>query len=244
MSRVCAGAVSLAMVNACMGQSPALGGPMQHVMVSYDGQTLHAMVDESVPVPVLREYGATYAGAAAVLNGTMFNAQYGWMVDGFWTLPAGASLRIEQMDVSPGMRTYLGRVMGNPATYSPIFGTDGSAASITWNGAMLHNWYAVTERGAYEATYSVYVADAAGAKLSAFGEASVTLTWTTPACDGIDFNNNGVFPEDQDVLDFLSVLAGADCPQCNDIDFNNNAVFPEDQDVVDFFTVLAGGTCN
>ena len=75
-----------------------------------------------------------------------------------------------------------------------------------------------------------------------------TITGSAP-CDDIDFNNNGVFPEDQDVLDFFSVLAGgtpATCDAtrgCNDIDFNNNAVFPEDQDVLDFFTVLAGGAC-
>ena len=62
-------------------------------------------------------------------------------------------------------------------------------------------------------------------------------------CDDIDFNNNGVFPEDQDVIDFFDVLAGGSCPACNDIDFNNNGVFPEDQDVVDFFNTLAGGAC-
>ena len=62
-------------------------------------------------------------------------------------------------------------------------------------------------------------------------------------CDTVDFNANGVFPEDQDVVDFFDVLAGASCPACNDIDFNNNGVFPEDQDVIDFFNVLAGGTC-
>ncbi|HLP85866.1 MAG TPA: hypothetical protein VK157_16060, partial [Phycisphaerales bacterium] len=68
-------------------------------------------------------------------------------------------------------------------------------------------------------------------------------------CDTIDFNNNGVFPEDQDVIDFFDVLAGgapATCDAtlgCQDIDFNNNGVFPEDQDVIDFFNVLAGGTC-
>ena len=62
-------------------------------------------------------------------------------------------------------------------------------------------------------------------------------------CDTIDFNNNQVFPEDQDVIDFFNVLSGADCAACNDIDFNNNGVFPEDQDVIDFFTVLAGGQC-
>jgi hypothetical protein len=70
-------------------------------------------------------------------------------------------------------------------------------------------------------------------------------TCTGPQCDDIDFNNNDVFPEDQDVVDFFEVLAGGDCSTffCNDIDFNNNFVFPEDQDVIDFFNVLAGGTC-
>ncbi|MFN5944762.1 MAG: DUF6923 family protein [Phycisphaerae bacterium] len=65
----------------------------------------------------------------------------------------------------------------------------------------------------------------------------------TAGCDDIDFNNNDVFPEDQDVIDFFEVLAGASCAACNDIDFNNNGVFPEDQDVIDFFNVLAGGNC-
>ena len=65
----------------------------------------------------------------------------------------------------------------------------------------------------------------------------------TLSCDDIDFNNNDVFPEDQDVIDFFNVLAGGDCTACNDIDFNNNGVFPEDQDVIDFFNVLAGGQC-
>jgi hypothetical protein len=62
-------------------------------------------------------------------------------------------------------------------------------------------------------------------------------------CDDIDFNNNTVFPEDQDAIDFLNTLAGAPCSGCNDIDFNNNGVFPEDQDVVAFFEKLAGGSC-
>ncbi len=66
---------------------------------------------------------------------------------------------------------------------------------------------------------------------------------TGSGCDDIDFNNNDVFPEDQDVVDLFNVLAGGECATCNDIDFNNNGVFPEDQDIVDFFNVLAGGEC-
>ncbi|HLP84560.1 MAG TPA: hypothetical protein VK157_09435 [Phycisphaerales bacterium] len=65
---------------------------------------------------------------------------------------------------------------------------------------------------------------------------------TAGVCD-IDFNNNCVFPEDGDVIDFFNVLAGAECLTCDSIDFNRNAVFPEDQDVIDFFNVLAGAPC-
>jgi Immunoglobulin domain len=68
----------------------------------------------------------------------------------------------------------------------------------------------------------------------------------TLPCGPIDFNGNSVYPEDQDVIDFFNVLAGAACPtnNCYSIDFNGNNVFPEDQDVISFFRVLAGGNCN
>jgi hypothetical protein len=74
--------------------------------------------------------------------------------------------------------------------------------------------------------------------------ASASIVVVEPAgCDSPDFNNNGVFPEDADILDFFAVLAGGNCESCNDIDFNNDEVFPDDQDILDFFTVLAGGEC-
>jgi hypothetical protein len=68
----------------------------------------------------------------------------------------------------------------------------------------------------------------------------------TPTCDPIDFNQNALFPEDEDLIDFLSVLAGGPCSPgntCNDIDFNNDGLFPADDDLVAFLRVLAGGDC-
>jgi hypothetical protein len=62
-------------------------------------------------------------------------------------------------------------------------------------------------------------------------------------CDSIDFNNDGIFPDDRDVVDFFAVLAGSSCPACNSIDFNNDGIFPDDRDVTNFFSVLAGGPC-
>ncbi len=62
----------------------------------------------------------------------------------------------------------------------------------------------------------------------------------------IDFNNNGIYPEDQDVIDFFTSIAGGPCFTtsilgCDSIDINANGVFPEDEDVIVFFDVLAGG---
>ena len=80
----------------------------------------------------------------------------------------------------------------------------------------------------------------------AFTDQSAAIVAIDTKCDTIDFNRNGVFPEDQDVIDFFSVLAGGECPYAAvcDIDFNNNGVFPEDQDVIEFFNALAGGNCS
>jgi hypothetical protein len=65
-------------------------------------------------------------------------------------------------------------------------------------------------------------------------------------CDSIDFNNDAMMPTDEDLIDFLSVLAGGPCSPgntCNDIDFNNDGLFPADDDLLAFLRVLAGGTC-
>jgi len=66
-----------------------------------------------------------------------------------------------------------------------------------------------------------------------------------PVCDTIDFNSDGLFPDDSDLVDFLSVLAGGPCSTgtCNDIDFNNDGLFPDDSDLIAFLRVLAGGAC-
>jgi hypothetical protein len=69
---------------------------------------------------------------------------------------------------------------------------------------------------------------------------------STAGCDSIDFNNDSLFPDDSDLIDFLSVLAGGPCsndPDCNDIDFNNDELFPDDSDLIAFLRVLAGGEC-
>jgi hypothetical protein len=78
---------------------------------------------------------------------------------------------------------------------------------------------------------------------------TVLVTVTETTCDQIDFNRDGLFPDDTDLIDLLSVLAGGPCssdpaPGCSDVDFNNDGLFPDDSDLVSFLRVLAGGSCD
>jgi hypothetical protein len=68
---------------------------------------------------------------------------------------------------------------------------------------------------------------------------------TPGAACSIDFNNDDLFPSDEDIIDFLSVFAGGPCStgNCDSVDFNNDGLFPSDEDVIAFFRVLAGGDC-
>ncbi|MFO0832423.1 MAG: LamG domain-containing protein [Phycisphaerales bacterium] len=64
-------------------------------------------------------------------------------------------------------------------------------------------------------------------------------------CDSIDFNGDGLFPDTQDIEDFLSVFAGGPCSTgtCADIDFNNDDLFPDTADIDALLSVFSGGPC-
>jgi hypothetical protein len=64
-------------------------------------------------------------------------------------------------------------------------------------------------------------------------------------CNDMDFNNDEVFPDNQDLFDFVFVLGGGACPSnnCDAIDFNNDGVFPDTQDLFDYLRVFSAGPC-
>ena len=75
-----------------------------------------------------------------------------------------------------------------------------------------------------------------------WGLAALTLG---QACDSIDYNGDGLFPDNQDLVDYLSVFGGSDCPSgsCGDLDFNNDGLFPDNEDIFALFRVFGGGAC-
>jgi hypothetical protein len=66
-----------------------------------------------------------------------------------------------------------------------------------------------------------------------------------PACDSIDFNGDGLFPDTGDIDDFISVFSGGACSTgtCADIDFNNDGLFPDTADIDSLLSSFSGGPC-
>ncbi len=210
--------LALATAAPALAQTPKMGGPMKHIAVQLHGNQLECHVDPLVPMPRLQSYAETYSGAAAVLNGTFYNAQYGWMIEGVWSAPPGASLWIECLTHSPTFEAYLAK------TFVPIFGTQASHASILWNGTMLHNWYTTTQpNGLFTASYRIYFGDANAVPLPDFLPGEVVLEWFA-GCPA-DCENDA----DLDIFDYLCFL-DAFSSQDPYADFENDA----DWDLFDF----------
>ncbi len=66
-----------------------------------------------------------------------------------------------------------------------------------------------------------------------------------PTCDSVDFNGDTLFPDTQDIADFITVFGGGACPTgtCGDIDFNNDGLFPDTDDINALIRVFGGGEC-
>jgi len=64
-------------------------------------------------------------------------------------------------------------------------------------------------------------------------------------CDGLDFNNDGLYPDNADLADFLAVFGGGACSTgtCQDIDFNNDGLYPDNEDLLGYLRVFGGGVC-
>ncbi len=81
------------------------------------------------------------------------------------------------------------------------------------------------------------------------GNGGYVLNINFSGCDSIDWNGDGLFPDTQDIADFISVFGGGFCaapnpPLCNtDIDFNNDGLFPDTDDIAAFIRVFSGGSC-
>jgi hypothetical protein len=157
---------------------------------------------------------------------------------------ASGNLVSSDDDSGLGLKSFLTYGTGSGAD---IDGADSIDVSDGFNGAVLPAGTYYLAAGAYNMTFG-----ATGFAVTTGTDAgTIQITFDTnnscvtlPTCGSIDFNGDGLFPDDSDLVDFLNVLAGGECSTgtCDTIDFNRDGLFPDDNDLVDFLTVLAGGT--
>ena len=77
------------------------------------------------------------------------------------------------------------------------------------------------------------------------GEVGSAIVTFVAGCNSIDFNGDGLFPDNADIEDFFSVFGGGPCSTgaCDTIDFNNDDLLPDQTDLEDFLRVFSGGPC-
>lgn len=216
MNRVNGWFSSLALVFVCGlrldAATPRLGGPMKHILVSQVGnQLVVGLEGDPLERLTMRRYDEMYDPPADVLNGKYYNGQYGWLANGFFNLPPGSAVWVRREAHSPALEAY------EALTFLPIFGTDGSSEIWQWSGVMVHNWYAAVACGDYQASYTVYVGDAAGTPLSGWGAASVMLYWRAGEPLPGDLDHSGTV----DLADLSTLLSS----------FGSSGVLPEDGDL-------------
>ncbi|HEX2836650.1 MAG TPA: choice-of-anchor X domain-containing protein [Phycisphaerales bacterium] len=121
-------------------------------------------------------------------------------------------------------------------TCPPAADTNTACMNIPVQGAA----NALEFSGASGTTYYIRVATHFSQRV----DFSVTVS-TQSACDPIDFNADGLFPDTADIDDFLSVFSGGPCSTgtCGDIDFNNDGLYPDTADIDALLSVFSGGPC-
>ncbi|MCA9256493.1 MAG: dockerin type I repeat-containing protein, partial [Phycisphaerales bacterium] len=184
-----------------------LGGPMRHILITMPATDIIVGFDHDPELSMpLTDYCETYAAPADILDGLAYNGEYGWLANGFISLPSDLDIWIELLEQTEGLATYEAN------TFAPIFTTDGSDARWRWSGAMTHNWYTAREPGAFEATYRVYVGDANGDPVEGYTSAIVTLDWFfNMDCVPGDLSCDGLVTLD-DLADFVDAVLGVGAP--------------------------------
>ncbi len=168
------------------GDGTSANNGMKHANVSLTGTTLSVHIDEppQTPVTMMSGFGVDYTpDKFNVLEDVFFNAQYGWLPEGFISLPAGSNIWLKRtaatQPVGSAFDVYEGGNMteGMAAwTMNPIYTHDGFI--WRWDGMMQHDYYTADRVGQYSMSFEVYVGDSAGVPVAGYTSGSATLQFT------------------------------------------------------------------
>lgn len=165
--------ITLALCTAsALGSVPSLGGPMSHLLVTlFDNQIYLTYESPSMSSVVMQDSPNDFVGNAAVLNHTGYNAQFGWLANGFISLPSQAGIFVRTISTTPYLNVY------EESSFDPILGTGGSDDVWRWDGTMTHNWYSTDTHGPHFARYEVFVGDLLGNPLAGYQSGTIGLAF-------------------------------------------------------------------
>lgn len=145
---------------------------MSHLLVTlHQNQVYLSYESPSMSTVTMQDNDSDFVGGASVLNGTGYNAQFGWLANGFISLPPSAGIFVRTLTSSPHLNVY------EETTFASILGTDGSDEVWRWDGTMTHNWYSTDTHGPHLARYEVFVADLSGNPLAGYTSGIIDLTF-------------------------------------------------------------------
>lgn len=150
--------------------TPSLGGPMSHILVTlFNNQIDLTLESPDLSTVTMQEPAQPLNGPAAILNGTGYNAQFGWLANGFIALPPDAGIYVRTLVASPHLSVY------DEITFETILGTSDSDEVWRWDGTMTHNWYSTAVHGPHLARYEVFVGDHHANPLGGYAPGTIEL---------------------------------------------------------------------
>ncbi|MFG0246819.1 MAG: hypothetical protein ACF8MF_12300 [Phycisphaerales bacterium JB052] len=159
-------------VGTAAASTPTLGGPMSHLLITlFQNQVYLTFESPAMSTVTMQGNEGDFVGGASVLNGMGYNAQFGWLANGFISLPPESGIFVRTLVSSPYLNVY------EESTFDSILGTDGSDDVWQWDGTMTHNWYSTETHGEHWVRYEVFVGDLFGNPLDGYTSASIDLAF-------------------------------------------------------------------
>ena len=175
----------------CWGQMPPAPGAtsgsgdngMKHSSVTMPGFVVGVSLPTSPASPVTMTdvgFGTNYPETRFdVLEDVYFNAQHGWVPDGFINLPVDRFFWIERIAVTQPagstFKVYEGGNMGDMGTWTMNEVYTVQDPIWQWDGAMQHDYFTADKVGDYSMSFKVYVGDDLGVADTAYTSASTTF---------------------------------------------------------------------
>lgn len=158
--------------SSALADIPTLGGQMSHLLVTLFQNEIFVTF-ESPPMATveMQDNAGTFTGNASVLNNLGYNGQFGWLANGFISLPPSSGIFVRTTSISEHLSVF------EQGSYDEIMGTNGSPDIWQWDGTMIHNWYATEVHGSHHASYEVFVGDLSGNPLDGYNSGFIDLNF-------------------------------------------------------------------